>query len=171
MKARKRPRSQSHPQSPQPRRRRPKGRSAHPPVQIGAAAEGRVVAVDAERGTARVMLDEGGHVDARLPQHVSVPWLAAAVELAAVEAAVTIPRSGRAILWSVFPSAEHAAVSVDVQLVGRHVTLEASEQLELRCSRGSVSIDPQGNVTVRGKDVLSRASGANRIKGGIIGLN
>jgi hypothetical protein len=166
MNSRKRPRPQS-----QPTGRRPTAGRPRSPARTDSVVEGRVVAVDQERATARVLLDEGGHVDARLPQHVSAEWLRAAVELSAVDAAVAIPRSGRAILWSVFPGAEHAAVSVDVELLGRRVTLEASEQLEIRCSRGSVCIDEEGNVTLRGKELLSRASHANRIKGGIIGFN
>lgn len=145
--------------------------AAAKPTPADSVAEGRVVAVDPERGTARVALNDGRHLDARLPQHVSAEWLAAAVEFSPVEAAVARPRSGRAILWSVFPSPEHASVSIDVELSGRHVTLRASERLEIRCSRGAVVIDLQGNVTVRGKDLVSRATGSNRVVGGVVRLN
>ncbi len=160
-----------------PRPRPPVGRTAPAkappavPARTESVVEGRVVSVDPERSLARVALDKGRHVEARLPQHVSADWLRAAVKLAPVEAAVARLGSDRAILWSIFPGSEHAAVSIDIAIFGRHVSLQASERLEIRCSRGTVVIDEHGNVTLRGKELLSRASGANRIKGGVIRLN
>jgi hypothetical protein len=162
------------PQRPGRTRRASKAKPAVARTPAAAAAElleGRVVAVDSEAGLAQLELADGRRVDARLPQHVSAAWLEAAIALAPVEAVAARPRSGRVSLWSIFPGREHAAVSIDVEISGRHVSLQATERLEIRCSRGSVFIDEKGNVTLRGKELLSRATGANRIKGGVIRLN
>lgn len=131
---------------------------------------GRVIGVDEDRAKARVDLEDGRRIEARLPQHVSADWLRAAVRLAPVDAAVAVRRDG-AVLWCLLPGPEHAPVRVDVELSGPRVLLHASERLEIRCSKGTVIIDEQGNVTVRGKELLSRASEANRIQGGTIRLN
>jgi len=133
--------------------------------------EGHVVAVDAEQRIARLKSSSGRAVEARVPQHIGIDWLKAAIAVAPVEAAVVEPPTRRAILWCIFPAAEHASVAVDVDLVGPNVKLHATESVEIRCAKGQVRIDGKGNVSVRGKEVLSRASDANRIKGGVIRFN
>jgi hypothetical protein len=129
-----------------------------------------VVAV--EKQSAIVVLRDGVRLPALVPQHINQVWLRAAVALAPLDATVVTSREGRAILWCVFPGDEHAAgAALDLELVGRRVKLRASESLEVRCSNGAVTIDQQGNVTVRGADVVSRASGQNRVRGAVIRFN
>lgn len=149
----------------------PDAAEGSPDIHFGQLMKGRAVAVDIELRTARVELAHGGSTVARLPQHVSPGWLHAAVDVEPVETVVASLTAEDAILWCVLPGSAHASVVVDIEVIGRHITLHASESFEIRCSRGSVCIDDQGNVTLRGKELMSRASGANRIKGGIIRLN
>lgn len=60
-----------------------------------------------------------------------------------------------------------AAVTVD----GDVTTITAERQLVLRCGAASITLTRAGKVLIRGKYLLSRSSGVNRIKGGSIQLN
>ncbi|MDQ1835436.1 MULTISPECIES: DUF6484 domain-containing protein [Massilia] len=51
------------------------------------------------------------------------------------------------------------------------VTLMASRKLTLKCGRASITLDVDGNVEIRGDNLLSRAAGQNRIKGSSVSLN
>ncbi len=54
---------------------------------------------------------------------------------------------------------------------GADVTLTAYGRLTLQCGRASLTLDVNGDIELRGRDVLSRAAGQNRIKGSSISLN
>lgn len=54
---------------------------------------------------------------------------------------------------------------------GRELVLEADSSLTLRCGKSSITLTRDGKVVVRGANVVSRASGVNRIRGGTIKLN
>ncbi len=51
------------------------------------------------------------------------------------------------------------------------VTLTASRKLTFKCGRASITLDVDGNVEIRGDNLLSRAAGQNRIKGSSVSLN
>ena len=153
-------------------RRRERNRTApriRPRPADSGLAEGRAVSIG-EDGLASVELASGRMVRARLPQHVSAGWLRAALEVAPVEAMVALYES-RAVLWCVFPGLEHDSVRAPIALSGSRIEIQATESLELRCGPGSASLDRKGRVRVRGKEILSRASGIHRIKGGAIRFN
>jgi hypothetical protein len=59
----------------------------------------------------------------------------------------------------------------DVVLDGRQIVLSAQQQILLRCGKSSILLRRDGKVEIRGTELLSRASGANKIKGGTIDLN
>ena len=59
----------------------------------------------------------------------------------------------------------------DVTIDGRRVTFDAKEQIELRCGKSSIILTRAGKVLIRGAYLLSRSTGANRIKGGSVQLN
>lgn len=140
-----------------------------PAVPRGVVVDGQVTALS-EDGTAQVTTESGASLDARLPQHVDVRWLRAALAVAPVECTVAL--TGRhAILWCLLPGEEHAEVEVNLVIAAPHVTLRAREGVQVVCGRSSLKLDAEGKVQLRGKDVLSRASHSNRIKGGIIRLN
>lgn len=68
-----------------------------------------------------------------------------------------------------------AALSIQapLQVIGNgdEVRLVANRKLTLQCGRASITLDVDGNVDIRGQDLLSRAAGQNRIKGSSITLN
>lgn len=58
-----------------------------------------------------------------------------------------------------------------VKLKAEELDLEAAAQLTLTCGKASITLHRDGKVVIRGVDVISRASGTNRIRGGTIELN
>ncbi len=54
---------------------------------------------------------------------------------------------------------------------GKRITFEAHDEIVLRCGRASITLTRAGKVLIRGTYLLSRSSGANRIKGGSVQLN
>ncbi len=49
--------------------------------------------------------------------------------------------------------------------------IEADRELVLQCGKSSISLEKGGKVTVRGKQLLSRADGQNRVQGASVQLN
>ena len=82
-----------------------------------------------------------------------------------------------AICYTLDDQAENDAVAFQVQetedvtIDGRRVTFDAKEQIELRCGKSSIILTRAGKVLIRGAYLLSRSTGANRIKGGSVQLN
>ena len=138
-------------------------------VEPGVVFEGRVMGVG--QSTVEAHVEPDGVVEARRPAHVDVGWLRAAVEAGPVEGAFVVPRGGgRAVLLAVFPGPEHAQVRADITLVGRHVRIEA-EAFRVQGKGAHVSVEENGSVELRGRDVTSRATRVNRIRGGAIRLS
>lgn len=65
------------------------------------------------------------------------------------------------------PDGERLAVERD----GERVRIVAGERLELRCGGATILMERDGRITIRGAQVVSHASGANRIRGGSVHLN
>lgn len=59
----------------------------------------------------------------------------------------------------------------DVIVDGRQLVFNAQQQILLRCGKSSLLLRRDGKIEIRGRELLSRASGANKIKGGTIDLN
>ncbi len=51
------------------------------------------------------------------------------------------------------------------------LVLVAHRRITLMCGAASITLDAQGNIEIRGKHILSRAAGQNRIKGASVSLN
>jgi hypothetical protein len=49
--------------------------------------------------------------------------------------------------------------------------IEARENLTLRCGEGSITIRKDGRILIKGKDLVSHAHRANRIRGGSVAIN
>lgn len=60
---------------------------------------------------------------------------------------------------------------VQVEADGQRLQLTAREEIVLRCGQSSIVLTRAGKILIRGKYLLSRSSGANRIKGGSVQLN
>ena len=61
--------------------------------------------------------------------------------------------------------------TLNVKMDGDTLCLRAEQQIELKCGKASITLTKAGKVLIRGAYILSRSSGANRIKGGAIQLN
>ena len=56
-------------------------------------------------------------------------------------------------------------------LDGRKVSLDAKEKIVLRCGKSSVTLRKDGKIIVKGTQIVSQASGTNKIKGASIRIN
>lgn len=54
---------------------------------------------------------------------------------------------------------------------GNHLILSAEKEVVLRCGLASITLTRAGKVLIRGEYLLSRSTGANRIKGGSVQIN
>ena len=61
--------------------------------------------------------------------------------------------------------------AIEARLDGKHLLIEAEDEIELRCGKGSITIRKDGKIVVKGTHILSRASGPHRIKGGNVSIN
>ncbi len=59
----------------------------------------------------------------------------------------------------------------EAQLDGERVVISADKEVVLQCGKASITLTRAGKVLIRGEYVLSRSTGANRIKGGSVQLN
>jgi hypothetical protein len=51
------------------------------------------------------------------------------------------------------------------------VVLKGHEEIVLQCGRASITLHRDGKIVLRGKDILTVASGVQRIKGGKVQIN
>jgi hypothetical protein len=51
------------------------------------------------------------------------------------------------------------------------VTIVAAKQLTIRCGESSITLTAAGKIIIRGKYIVSRSSGVQRIKGGSVQIN
>jgi hypothetical protein len=54
---------------------------------------------------------------------------------------------------------------------GKRVIIEAEQELVLKCGKGSIQIRKDGRIIIKGTELLSRASGAQRIRGASVNIN
>jgi hypothetical protein len=69
---------------------------------------------------------------------------------------------------------EHPApmrVPVAATVDGDQLVFTAEREIVFRCGEASITLTRAGKVLIRGKYLLSRSSGVNRIKGGSVQLN
>ncbi|WP_188151026.1 DUF6484 domain-containing protein [Teredinibacter waterburyi] len=64
-----------------------------------------------------------------------------------------------------------AQLPTDIVVDGKNVTIDAKEQIVLQCGESSITLTKSGKIMIRGKYVLSRSSGVNRILGGSVQVN
>lgn len=58
-----------------------------------------------------------------------------------------------------------------VDLDGERLEFNAKKEIVLRCGKASITLTKAGKIILRGAYLLSRSSGANRIKGGSVQIN
>lgn len=57
------------------------------------------------------------------------------------------------------------------EIDGEQIVLSAKNEIVLKCGKSSITLTKAGKVLIRGEYVLSRSSGVNRIKGGVVHIN
>lgn len=63
------------------------------------------------------------------------------------------------------------AVPVPVEVDGQRLVLRAEREIVLECGDSSITLQRSGRIVVRGRDILSRSSGLQRIKGAAVDIN
>ena len=63
------------------------------------------------------------------------------------------------------------AETVSADIDGERMVFNAKKEIVLRCGKASITLTRAGKILIRGAYVLSRSSGANRIKGGSVQIN
>jgi hypothetical protein len=61
--------------------------------------------------------------------------------------------------------------TAEVRVDGERLTIEGQREVVLKCGEASITLTRAGKVLIRGTYVLSRSSGANRIKGASVDVN
>ena len=59
----------------------------------------------------------------------------------------------------------------DVNVEGKKMTFEAQDEMVFKCGESSITLTKAGKVLIRGKYLLNRSSGVNRIMGGSVQVN
>jgi hypothetical protein len=54
---------------------------------------------------------------------------------------------------------------------GERITFTAEKEIVLRCGDSSITLTRAGKILIRGSYLLSRSTGVNRIKGGVVHIN
>jgi len=67
--------------------------------------------------------------------------------------------------------AQTAAQVDDVTIDGKRIVLEGKEEIVLKCGDASITLTKAGKILIRGKYLLNRSEGVNRIMGGSVQVN
>jgi len=59
----------------------------------------------------------------------------------------------------------------DVRVDGQRIVLEGKEEIVLKCGDASITLTQEGKILIRGKYLLNRSAGVNRIMGGTVQVN
>jgi len=59
----------------------------------------------------------------------------------------------------------------NVEINGKRMVFEAQEEMVFKCGESSITLTKSGKVLIRGKYLLNRSSGVNRIMGGSVQVN
>lgn len=59
----------------------------------------------------------------------------------------------------------------DVYLDGQRVVLEGKQEIVFKCGEASITLTKAGKILIRGKYLLNRSTGVNRIMGGSVQVN
>jgi hypothetical protein len=135
-------------------------RSESPGIVIG-----RLMRID-EDGQPRVEIP-GSEADAAIARR-TVDIVAADVGR---EVVLIFDERHQPIITGLLKGDPIASPPVQAEVDGEIVTLEAEREIVLRCGKASITLTRAGKVLIRGTYVLSRSSGANRIKGGSVQIN
>lgn len=66
---------------------------------------------------------------------------------------------------------ESAKRTQDVVVDGSRIVIEGKEEIVLKCGDASITLTKSGKIVIRGKYLVNRSSGVNRILGGSVQIN
>lgn len=76
------------------------------------------------------------------------------------------------------PDAEHhhknqhsSSTNEDLTIDGKRLVIEGKEEIVLKCGDASITLTKSGKILIRGKYLLNRSAGVNRIMGGSVQVN
>jgi hypothetical protein len=69
--------------------------------------------------------------------------------------------------WPLDPAPGRVKMDVD----GERLTVTATHELVLRCGKSVLTLRSDGRIVLRGEEIVTEATGANRIRGGSVQLN
>ena len=142
-----------------------------PKLLQGRSVEGAVIGLAAS-GKAVFRHEDGAVSEVRVPRHVDQHWLRSAVALAPVPGIVAQPEGIQTpLLWCVFATPEHGVLDEHFRVEAKTVELSASESIQIRTGKAIITVNASGEIGVRGRNITSRASNLNRLRGGAIKLN
>ncbi len=64
-----------------------------------------------------------------------------------------------------------SATKATCRLEGQTVHIKATDGLVIECGKGSIVMSGDGRIHTKGSELVSRASGVNRIKGAFVNIN
>lgn len=59
----------------------------------------------------------------------------------------------------------------DLTVDGKRITIEGHEEIVLKCGASSITLTKEGKILIRGKYLMNRSTGVNRILGGTVQIN
>lgn len=68
-------------------------------------------------------------------------------------------------------SVEDKNEPIEILVDKKRITFNAEKEIVLKCGKSSITLTSAGKILIRGKYLLSRSSGVNRIKGGSVQIN
>lgn len=68
-------------------------------------------------------------------------------------------------------ASESAKRTQDVVVDGSRIVIEGKEEIVLKCGDASITLTKSGKIVIRGKYLVNRSSGVNRILGGSVQIN
>lgn len=81
---------------------------------------------------------------------------------------------------TLFPSSKNETIGFDIadsgknkhaKVDGKLVSFNADEEIQLNCGKSSIILKRNGKIVIKGAQVVSRSTGANKIKGSSVSIN
>lgn len=69
------------------------------------------------------------------------------------------------------PEAQQDSKLEDVTVDGKRIVFEGKDEIVLKCGEASITLTRAGKILIRGKYLLNRSTGVNRIMGGSVQVN
>lgn len=66
---------------------------------------------------------------------------------------------------------EKTLVQEDIVIDGKRIVIEGKQEIVFKCGESSITLTKAGKILIRGKYLLSRSTGVNRILGGSVQVN